>query len=287
MVFCQMTTGSVFPCAYSVLPDKTSESYYRMWGAINQELNPNQGNNYGPATIGMDFETAPANEFAKFWPNAKLVGCFFHWRKCLIENLSQKGCKKFYNQSPVFQELVNNCISMALVPLEEISAYFDLVEEKFEQEEENLCDGAIDYLTYFTRTYIGKKMTRSGGRRKPLFEHSSWNKYEEIITGAQITSNRVEAYNGAYSTRSDNKVSFWGMLEAFVREEAYTARKWREEVMNVRDQPFQMFEGNSRQIYQRDHDARIKNICLKAGTIPKSEYLSMLCVLVQTCISFK
>ncbi len=57
--------------------------------------------------------------------------------------------------------------------------------------------------------------------------------------------------------------------------------KWREEVMKVRDQPFQMFEGNSRQIYQRDHDARIKNVCQKAGTIPKSEYLAMLCMLVQ------
>ena len=282
VLFAEITT-KVFPCAYAVLPNKCSETYERFWSHINHALtNGGEDKDFlGPDTLSCDFEMAPSNEFLEIWPEAKLVGCFFHWRKALLENLGKKGCKRFYNKNPFFQDLVACCIAMALVPEEDIIEYWTLVEDRYEMIEEDLSDEAINYFTYFTRTYIGKKITRSGGRRQPLFKHSIWNKYSEVMSGRETTSNKVEAWNRAYKIRSDNNVSVWSMLDSFRREEAFTKRKWREDVVNIRDQPPQLFEGTSRQIAQRDKAAKIHNVVSKAKQIPKEEYLDMLCVLVK------
>ena len=185
-----------------------------------------------------------------------------------------------YNESIAFCEFVTKCVALALVPLDDIPEYFLLAEQYFESIEDDLPDEASDFFNYFTRTYVGKRTTRSGIRKKPLFAHASWNKYAEILSGAQTTSNRAEAYNGALATRSDNKPSYWSTLDAFKREEALTARKYREEMLNTPTQPPMPGCGTTRQILQRNKDERIRAVCKKANLIPKSEYLNMLVTLI-------
>jgi hypothetical protein len=236
----------------------------------------------------MDLEIAPANAFREFAPNSKVVGCFFHWRKALNDQISKKGCKRFYNQSLLFQDLVTKCVAMALVPISKIHEYFSIVEEEFDDLEDELEDEAVDWFTYFSRTFIGRrqrvehKFNRSGGiRKQPLFAHDIWNKFSEFSEGPTTTNNQAEAFNGAWQTRSDKNPSFWSTLRAFQREEALAGQRWREGVVNIRiNHEEGPVEGTSRKILQRDRLAKIQNVLAQEGLIPKKAYLNVVSSLI-------
>ena len=275
IVFAQLSTGELLPCVFSLLPDKTSATYFRMWAAVQQELTSAGLEEFaGPESIGMDFEVAPAKEFKELFQGTKVSGCYFHWRKSLLDQIGKKGCKAFFNRSLEFQDLVNKCVAMAFVPVEKIHEYFILVEYQFSDAEDDLEEGAVDWFNYFTRTFVGKKLTRSGGRKPPLFQHDLWNKFHEFSLGLPATTNQAEAFNRAWNLRTDTNASFWSILDGFKREEALAAQKWRESIVNTRIGDPGPAEGTSRQILQRDKQARIQNVLSKEGTIPKKSYLA-------------
>ena len=138
-----------------------------------------------------------------------------------------------------------------------------------------------EWLLYFNTTYVGNLNSRTGRRKQPKFCHTSWNKYNEVLDSESTTSNKAEAWNRAYGVRSDPNTSFWGALDSFRREEALAVRKFREETVNVRSQAAAATEGNARQIKQREKDALLRNVVLKATVVPKSEYLEMLAAVIR------
>ena len=221
ILYAELNFGQLLLCAFSLLPNKSSTCYTRMWGAIFEDLDSGDSN-FRLTSIGMDLEIALANCSKEFAPEAKVVGCFFHWRKALNDWISTKGCKKFYKLSLEFQDLVTKCVAMSLVPIPKIHQYFSLVEEEFDELEDELPDEAIDWFAYFSRTFIGRrqrvehKVNRSGGiRKQPLFAHEIWNKFNEFTEGKTTTNNQAEAFNGAWQTRSNKTPSFWSTLKAF------------------------------------------------------------------------
>jgi hypothetical protein len=144
-----------------------------------------------------------------------------------------------------------------------------------------MSDEAAEWISYFMATYVGKLNCRTGRRKPPKFAHASWNKYREVLEDDSQTNNKAEAWNRAYGIRSDANPSFWSCLDSFRREEALAIRKFREETMSVRNQAASPLEGTSRQILQRDKDARLKNVVEKAKLISKSEYLLMVSSLIR------
>lgn len=282
MVFAEIPSGLLLPCVFAILPDKTSASYQRMWGAVYEELAGADQSSCSPASISMDFEIAPANEFKTYFPEAEISGCFFHWRKALLDQIGKKGCKSFFNRNVEFQALVTKCVAVSLVPVAKVPEYFSLVEEDFDNIEDDLEEGACDWFNYFSRTFVGRKqrvthkIVKSGSRKSPIFAHSVWNKYTQFLEGRPTTTNKAEAFNGAWKLRGEANPSFWSTLDAFKREEALVAQKWREQTMRVRsDQPESPTEGTSRQIAQRNKLAQIQNLLRQEGTVPAKQYLSM------------
>ena len=237
MVFAEIPSGSLLPCVFAILPDKTRDSYNRMWGAVHQEVTSMNLNDYSPATILMDFEIAPATEFKTFFPEAEVSGCFFHWRKALLDQIGKKGCKAFFNQNMVFQDLVTKCVAIALVPVDKVPDYFSLVEDEFDNIEDDLEEEACTWFEYFSKTFVGKKqrmphkIIKSGSRKSPLFAHSVWNKFTQFLEGRPTTT---QAFNRAWKLRAEGNPSFWSTLDAFKREEALAAQMWHEQTMRVR-----------------------------------------------------
>jgi hypothetical protein len=282
IVFAQLPTGELLPCLFSLLPDKTSLSYRRMWGALHQELTSAGAIQFtGPISIGMDFEAAPAIEVKSFFPDTNISGCFFHWRKALLDQIGKKGCKTFFNESLDFQDLVGKCIAMALVPVDKVNDYLTYMESQFSEQEDYLEETDVDWFIYFTRTFVGKKLAHSAGRKLPRFSHSIWNKHQEFVDDLPTTSNQAEAFNGAWKLRNDPNASFWSILDGFQREEALSAQKWRESIINIRIQPQSLTEGTARKIHQKERQAKIKNVLIKEGLIPKKCFLAMLASLLQ------
>jgi hypothetical protein len=94
IMFAELKTGLLLPCAFSFLPDKNSDSYYRMWGAIHNELTNSNQVKVTPESIGMDFEVAPANQFTEFFPDAKNCWLFFPLEKSSSRTAQQKRLQK-------------------------------------------------------------------------------------------------------------------------------------------------------------------------------------------------
>ena len=282
IIYAELQSGKVTPCVFAILPDKSAATYQRMWDIVHQEVTSHGENNCAPRSIGMDFESSPAKEMLACFPTTQIEGCFFHWRKCLNDQLKKKHCYAFYNKDIKFHDLVLRCISLALVPLDKILDYFSILEDDFDDLEEELEEGAIEWFQYFTRTFVGRKqrvehrIIKSGSSRKsPLYPHSCWNKYQQFLEGADTTTNKAEAYNGAWQIRANANPSFWDTLDAFKREEALAAQRWREQIVLVGNGPTSQLPGggSSRDIEQREKISKIQNVLKTEGTIPHRRYL--------------
>jgi len=288
IIYAELQSGNLIPCVFSILPDKSAVTYQRLWGSVHQEVTSFGENQFSPASIGMDFESSPAKEMLAFFPNTLVEGCFFHWRKCLNDQLKKKQCYAFYNKDIRFHEFVLRCVGLALVPLEKISDYFCLLEDDFEEMEEDLEEGAIEWFNYFTRTFVGKKqrvehrVIKSGsGRKTPLYPHSCWNKYQQFLNGVDTTTNKAEAYNGAWQIRANANPSFWDTLDAFKREEALAAQRWREKILLVgSNNPGSANGGSSREMAQREKMRKIQEVLRTEGTIPPRRYLDAIAALL-------
>ena len=280
-LFAELSSGAAVPVCFTILPDKTSASYQRMWAQIHEELTSHGQISLELESIGMDFEVAPKVEFDKVFEDVHMSGCFFHWRQALNRQLGKKGCQVFYNANVQFQDIVAKAVSLAYVPLEDVVEYAELIEQEWDECEEEMSDEAYAWLSYFLDTYVGRKNPRTGKRKTPKFSHKSWNKYAEIMNNQDTTSNKAEAWNGAYAVRSDANPSLWSTLDAFKREESLAVRKFREDTVSVRSQAPEPYEGTSRQIKQRERTARIKNTVELAHRTPKSEYLNLLSCLIR------
>ena len=63
----------IFPCIFTLLPNKTEDTYTRLLREIVARINGN-----GPGQILVDFERAAINAFIATIPNAVIKGCFYH-----------------------------------------------------------------------------------------------------------------------------------------------------------------------------------------------------------------
>ena len=73
------------PCVFSLLPNKTEDTYRRMVRSLLQFL----PNGTAPNTIMFDFERAAINAALRFFPNVTVTGCFF---SSLLKRM-EKGSK--------------------------------------------------------------------------------------------------------------------------------------------------------------------------------------------------
>src|ERR1043165_7426747 len=65
--------GTVVPCLYVLLPNKTQGTYVRLFDEIKVLLP-----HVIPRTITMDFEKAAMNAAIGAFPTVSIHGCFFH-----------------------------------------------------------------------------------------------------------------------------------------------------------------------------------------------------------------
>ena len=128
---------------YFLLPNKTKETYDRMFTAYKQ-LIPVE-----PRKLLLDFERAAHEAFHAVYPNVPTVGCFFHLRQSVQHKVQELGLKLRYEQDMEFNILVKSLTSLAFVPPDEVSGLFEELVEVFPEEE--ACD---DLLSYYKRTYV-------------------------------------------------------------------------------------------------------------------------------------
>ena len=81
------------PAAFCLLSDKKADSYQKMWPVIRDTLYGQSGDHMAgkPRKLVNDFEQAVIQKFMLVFPEATVKGCFFHTRKCTLEQLGKKN----------------------------------------------------------------------------------------------------------------------------------------------------------------------------------------------------
>lgn len=141
-----------------------------------------------PLHINMDFELAAIKAAQETFPNARVQGCYFHFKKNIIHNLGQHGLKTRYQEDIKFGHEVRMLMALAFVPPDKVVDAFEYFERnsKLLNADQQKKDANLKaFVTnYFANHYIGK-IKRNGNRGKPQFKVDLWNVYESTLNGKE------------------------------------------------------------------------------------------------------
>ena len=77
--------GVYLPCLIGLLPDKTNDTYGRFFAMVYSYLEQNDlPNNFTGHFFMTDFERNIRDNFNLFWPDVKLLGCYFHFSQVFL-----------------------------------------------------------------------------------------------------------------------------------------------------------------------------------------------------------
>ena len=72
--------GVYLPCIIGLLPDKRRETYDVFFGLIHAYLDAHQlPNTFADGFFMTDFEINIRSAFAMFWPDIRMLGCYFRF----------------------------------------------------------------------------------------------------------------------------------------------------------------------------------------------------------------
>ena len=140
-----LVSGNIIPCFYCLLPNKTQDTYRRLWNAI-RDLIPFAS----PSSIMMDYEKAAMNAVAQIYPNAHIQGCLYHLSQNIYRKVQSLGLQEKYQSDSDFSLLMRMIPALAFVPLVKVV-------EVFEELQEAMPEEGLPVLDYFEDAYIGRK----------------------------------------------------------------------------------------------------------------------------------
>lgn len=171
--------GFVFPLLYALLPNKTEETYCKMFQAMRifwPDLNP--------TSISTDFELAALNAIKLVFPQAELYGCLFHLAKNMKKKLANEGLTQLYNTDPDFALSARMIVALAFVPPASVEEALDILSVE-------TPPALQPVMNWFEDAYMGRMMRR--GRRVATFPNAIWTVYQRTLDGTDRTNNHAEA----------------------------------------------------------------------------------------------
>ena len=111
-----------FPLGYSLLPNKTRETYRRFFSILQTEAN-NRNLRLTPTVVMMDFEKASQLSVQEVFQTASVRGCFFHYTQCLWRKVQGPGLVRNFRESEDLKTLVRRAAVLPLVPSRDVWFY--------------------------------------------------------------------------------------------------------------------------------------------------------------------
>jgi hypothetical protein len=179
-----------------------------------------------------------------------------------------------YNTSKEFQTIVDLMAALPYVRSDKISGYYNLIiEPLIDQLPEDFPIEALDYVSYFERTYVGRRAGRTGNRRAPIYSPELWSVFNEVLADHPTTNNAMEAFNSQWNAAKLPSDTFWSVIEGFKREDALAKERYLQEIISVQHPELCPDEGRKRKIAQRAKMERLINLCGKFDSISPTEFL--------------
>ncbi|KAF9411155.1 hypothetical protein HW555_010017 [Spodoptera exigua] len=175
--FCQVYTihadigsnqeyANVVPVLYALLPDKTRATYEILFQMIKSQVKEWQ-----PTEISMDFEVTAILAIKDLFPEVKILGCYFHFNRCLWRKAKQLGVVK----SKLGVIHVKLCTQLAHLPPDFLDEGWLYVMSESPNNME-----VTKFNDYFVQTWL---------------EHEVLSKTWNIYKQCDRTNNMVESWN--------------------------------------------------------------------------------------------
>ena len=200
-----LSSGDVIPCLYVLLPNKTNETYGRLFQAMLTILPGLQ-----PTTVTMDFEIAAMTAVNETFPGVVKNGCFYHLSQNVYRKVQTAGLQERYRMDEDLAVKIRMLPALAFVPPRDVV-------ESFETLQENAPDEMMPLIDYFEDTYIGRLRRRGQGRGAPFFAIDLWNVHGQVENDLPRTNNSIEGWHrkmqSAVSAHHPNIWRFLGILK--------------------------------------------------------------------------
>ncbi|KAL3859047.1 hypothetical protein ACJMK2_009284 [Sinanodonta woodiana] len=207
-----LVTGSIVPCLYFLLPDKTQVIYCRLFEEIKVlHLQVH------PTTITTDFKKATINAATECFANVEIHGCFFHLAHNIFRKVQSVGLQDRYQNDKDLALSIRMIAALAFVPSEKVI-------ESFETLQESLSDEFATVVDYFEDNYIGRLCRNC--RVVAVFDKSIWSVYSRVANSLPRKNNAVEGWHRKMqSAVSCHHRNIWSFLRILKREQSLSNYK--------------------------------------------------------------
>lgn len=248
--------GSIIPLIYALLPNKTTETYDRVFSALKC-LQPS----LNPQKWLTDFEKATMKSIERNFPQVRITGCFFHLQQCLWRKVQEFGLTNAYREEDGrFARSARSLAALAFVPVPDVCSSFEILvnDSQFDSRVQPIVD-------YFEDVWVGRLQT-TGQRRQPTFLIPIWNMYHRTINGERRTNNDVEGWHRRFQSAIGCKnPSVFKCIDALkIEQKRHESRIHR---LNSGEQP------NPRKRKYRDLNDRILDLVTKYEERERVSYL--------------
>jgi len=169
----------VVPLVYALLPDKCRSTYFNLLTLIRTSIG-NLGLALNPEVIVSDFEFGELEALRQHFPNARLVGCYFHFCQAVWRKVQELGLAvRYKTEITDFQLHVKSHMALAFLPTCEVKNFFDNLRASTKY----IGDTQVQkFHEYFCNTWVDG-----------LFAINLWNQFD--VPDQQRTNNTVEGWH--------------------------------------------------------------------------------------------
>nr|XP_018904398.1 PREDICTED: uncharacterized protein LOC109035279 [Bemisia tabaci] len=211
---------TVFPFVFVLTTRKDEGTYadiYRQVKVIAAELDIH----FSFQFLNTDFEAANINAVKEAFPNARIVGCLFHFSQSLWRQIVSRGLRADYlnTEEPELRRNLLELMALPFIPPADLVETFIFLYEEID-------DALIEFATYVDHTYVRGKPAR--GRRRavpPLFPPETWNVYNLVLADRIRTNNAVEGFHSKFNQIvGTHHANIWKLIDAFKKVQQDTER---------------------------------------------------------------
>lgn len=199
-------SGQQFPAVYALLPNKSRETYNRVFTLIKEELQ-NINIILRPPRILIDFEQALLQSVNLHFPDTDVKGCFFHFSQCLWRWVQNHGHVVLYKENEEFRILVKHAAALAYLPPAMVRLAWSTIRL-------NYSDGsaaAEAFVDYFSNTWTKD------------FPIALWNHFEAT---EDRTNNRLEGWHNRLNRLAGrNHPNIYQLIELLQKEDSVSEVK--------------------------------------------------------------
>ena len=195
--------GIYVPCLFGLLPDKTEDSYIRLFGMIWAYNDKNNlPNNFENQFFMCDFERAIRSSFLLYWPHTRVLGCYFHFSQCVWKKVKKNGFQNIYEKHDQFNALVRRMSALPFAPKEALDEAFKI----FKNRTEEIKDREIKEFCYELIEYLADTW------RNGSYALQDWNISDINLMVVPATNNGQEGSNRRFGEDFGTHPSLWSFM---------------------------------------------------------------------------